>query len=172
MKHLLIAIISQLKEQCSNCSQLFMLDTKRSEEDNFTCKSCQKLSGTKEPVENSPHPHRCDICHKTFTFRKALIEHRRSVHVGNDLYRCDYCPRVFYYQKTLSAHRRIHINPISCEICFSEFHSHYKLKRHMSSHADAPQYNCSSCGKIFYSLAFLDSHKPCRSQVADTSDDL
>ncbi|CAD7084828.1 unnamed protein product [Hermetia illucens] len=42
LKHLLIAIISQLKEQCSNCSQLFMLDTKRSEEDNFTSVNHQR----------------------------------------------------------------------------------------------------------------------------------
>ncbi|CAD7084829.1 unnamed protein product [Hermetia illucens] len=172
-KHLLIAIISQLKEQCSKCSKLFMLDTKRSEEESFTCKSCQDFSDTKEPVDNSPkYPHRCDTCHKRFAHRKTLNEHMRTVHAGNDLYRCDFCPRVFYYRKNLNAHRRVHTNPIVCEICFSEFHNQHNLNRHMASHVEAPQYNCSSCGRIFYTLASLESHRPCRNHAVDTSDHL
>lgn len=67
----------------------------------------------------------CEYCAKTFTTRKEVLAHIRSLHTENSVRR----------------------ERVQCQICDAWLSNRYTLKEHMIRHNSEPQ-KCTQCDKI------------------------
>ena len=84
----------------------------------------------------------CDICDKTYKYKKSLNAHMRMEHEGTSgikkPFKCDLCTSVFGEQKNLNAHKRLKHSDLasefSCTTCGKTFNQKKNLKRHENTH--------------------------------------
>ena len=92
--------------------------------------------------------HECNTCHKTFTRKASLINHKNKniCDEYNKLpYKCTHCSKKYLSQKSLSVHERnkhsLNNNKkynekkkIKCLLCNNKFSRNSNLKKHLSLH--------------------------------------
>ena len=84
----------------------------------------------------------CDICDKTYKYKKGLNAHMRMEHEGTSgiikTFKCDLCTSVFKEHKNLNAHKRLKHSDLAtefpCTTCGKKFNQKKNLKRHEYTH--------------------------------------
>lgn len=76
-------------------------------------------------ADKDPKTEICEYCAKTFTTRKEVLSHIRSIHTDNSIRR----------------------EKMQCQICSAWLSNRYTLKEHMVRHNSGPQ-KCEQCDKI------------------------
>ncbi|XP_058117016.1 zinc finger protein 808-like [Anopheles coustani] len=113
-------------------------------------------------------PLRCELCHKTFSYKCYLSMHMRKNHDKSKPYACKVCHYRFGYRGTLQKHQLIHssqnVQPgghgsiiFKCRICSAKFLELKQLNIHLKSHrkpTDDPNrkvqlIQCQECSQIF-----------------------
>ncbi|XP_026224993.1 uncharacterized protein LOC113168215 isoform X3 [Anabas testudineus] len=139
-----------------------------------SCSICGKsflsTSGLKGHVarHKAETPYKCKTCHKAFTEKSALNNHKElhtQSHADEKLYSCSTCRKSFRRFETLSQHmasqsclRQGGERTYVCEICNRHFYTNKKLQAHMSSHTSERQYTCRICNKQFPGKTHLVVH--------------
>ncbi|XP_071449494.1 zinc finger protein-like isoform X4 [Hetaerina americana] len=103
---------------------------------------------------------KCDVCSKTFKYKKALNTHVKSVHSMKKEHQCQECLRYFKNQSELRIHIMRHTGekPIKCKICSKGFARNSDVNKHMVTHMDERPFKCKICSKGFNHGGNLKTH--------------
>lgn len=98
-------------------------------------------------------------CNREFSDRLKLKKHYRNHY--ERAFKCDLCEKSFLYKKDLVVHLRIHTGekPFPCEICSAKFAQKSTLTNHMESHEENKNNMCDVCGKKYALRRSLLLHK-------------
>ncbi|KRT84747.1 zinc finger protein, partial [Oryctes borbonicus] len=106
----------------------------------------------------------CVYCSKEFKKPSDLIRHIR-IHTREKPYKCKTCNQCFALKSTLLAHLNTHEGKrdFQCLICCKFFTSSKTLSVHIKKHSKngsvtSLKYKCSTCSKLFGTLAKVRSH--------------
>ncbi|XP_066568271.1 zinc finger protein 180 [Amia ocellicauda] len=112
------------------------------------------------PSSNTPRPHHCPHCGKTFAHSGDLVSHCR-IHTGERPYSCSQCGKAFVRASCLKRHQRVHTGetPYACSQCGKSFGQSYYLHVHRKTHTPDRQYSCPTCGKGFGYSSNLRKHQ-------------
>ncbi|GJQ71737.1 hypothetical protein Trydic_g11430 [Trypoxylus dichotomus] len=106
----------------------------------------------------------CLYCNKEFKKPSDLIRHIR-IHTREKPYKCKTCNQCFALKSTLLAHLNTHEGKrdFQCLICCKFFTSSKTLSVHVKKHSKTGsvpslKYKCSTCNKLFGTLAKVRSH--------------
>lgn len=137
----------------------------------FKCHLCDKSYMNKAHLalhKRWSHPelfgpdryHKCQICSKTFPYKKRLIKHLES-HAGVRKYLCDLCGKAISTLASLRHHRRTHTGekPEVCNVCGRAFSTSKYLREHFRTHTGEKPYTCSYCGRGFTQRGSLSLHE-------------
>lgn len=120
------------------------------------------MSKEKAQIENIFFDCKVAGCHKKFTTKKALNEHKRT-HKGSRHFQCEVCDQKFTQYSSLQKHGRVHDKrkPFTCDFdgCSSAFTQVSNLIRHKRIHTGEKPYKCDKCNKSFASGSNLKQHK-------------
>uniref|UniRef100_A0AAG5DHQ2 Uncharacterized protein n=1 Tax=Anopheles atroparvus TaxID=41427 RepID=A0AAG5DHQ2_ANOAO len=122
-------------------------------------------------------PLRCELCHKTFSYKCYLAMHMRKNHDKSKPYGCKVCHYRFGYRGTLLRHQLVHssqnVRPgghgsiiFKCRICSAKFLELKQLNIHLKTHrkpTDDPNrkvqlIQCHECSQIFSDRAQFRQH--------------
>ena len=101
----------------------------------------------------------CESCHKTFSSKGALYNHKQSIHEGVK-YACDQCD----YQATTKGDLKIHIQSMhegikyACDQCDHQATTQGNLKVHIQSKHEGVKYVCDQCNRQFADKSSLRKH--------------
>ena len=132
----------------------------------FTCKICDKVSGSKADLKKhirthtGERPFKCETCGATFVQITALRFHQTR-HTGKKPFICDICNKMFAIKDRLRLHMRLHTGekPNKCEKCNKSFARRSQLTAHMKRHEEnKPTYECEDCGQLFSSYHTMKGH--------------
>ena len=152
--------------QGSNCFQKFVLPEDPQPSTSFVTpptfvpsvatvsEVCNKNSfPTKDKVNISSKPFRCDTCSTKYSSKKSLGRHEDHVHKDvQKKFNCGSCTKSFHNKSELVRHEKYHYNPKACEKCGKKIYKG-RNKEHV----------CKKNGKIFTEFpceicwAFLNS---------------
>ena len=159
---------------CSICDKKFARkDTLQrhqathSDERKFKCDICPDDRSFKTKDELTKHmkyhyepSYQCEVCQKSFYFKKCLNIHMRT-HTGEKPYVCSTCGKRFSLKGNLKSHQTTHSDEkkIKCNICPDDrsFKTKGQLSRHMKFHYK-PSYQCKVCQKSFHCKSTLNRH--------------
>lgn len=121
----------------------------------FECRFCRKRFrgntqlSNHENAHTGARPHKCHICHTTYSATTNLLKHYKNTHANEPKHVCQVCERSFYAkidlkhhisEKHLSVpplrlqrHRRTHTKR-SATFCCNYCRKQFKLKRHILQH--------------------------------------
>ena len=152
-------------------SHSFKLDEpKHTIEKSFQCKTCTKRFSQLENLKRHEILHtdkkinfdfECDICHKSFMFKSALLRHQQQIHEGEKPFVCKICTKQFYLPQHLEVHERRHTGekPFECSKCKKTFVQLSDLTRHQRTHTGEKLYQCKLCEKSFSQSCGLKKHQ-------------
>ena len=103
----------------------------------------------------SDKPFECDICHKRYSYRQSLRNHKR-IHTDRNPYKCNIYAKAFYKSSSLKNHKRIHTGE---NACITEFNSCQSRMQHIKAHHDPKPYHCDKCDRKYKLNMDLDHHK-------------
>ena len=120
----------------------------------------------------SPVKYPCPICGKTFARKIYLNEHYKTHADGKPT--CEICGKQFEWKYGLMKHKLLHLDHserahamdndatlgmamAQCKVCGKVF-TKGNLKRHMLSHDDVRNFQCSTCGKSYIDKKSLKNH--------------
>uniref|UniRef100_A0A182JY47 Transcription factor grauzone n=1 Tax=Anopheles christyi TaxID=43041 RepID=A0A182JY47_9DIPT len=104
----------------------------------------------------------CNVCQRWFHGKYNLRKHVRFMHIeGGQVFRCDLCPHQSPNSRALLDHKkRVHVvERFECELCGKRFKRKLYLKEHMASHTGQPLYECGICDAKFNSNANCYNHR-------------
>ena len=102
----------------------------------------------------------CDQCHKTYSSRQGLNNHKQSVHEGVK-YSCDECEYQTTTQKQLTRHIQSKHEGVkyACDQCDHQATRQEHLIVHIQSKHEGIKYACDQCDQQFTRKAHLWTHK-------------
>ncbi|TPP57606.1 hypothetical protein FGIG_05320 [Fasciola gigantica] len=104
----------------------------------------------------------CDRCSKSFTTKKYLRSHLKTIHESPRLFICPLCGKQLAREKGLNQHvRTIHEGnwSVFCSICGKGFINRCRLKKHcVNVHERSSRFPCTICDKGFTSDAYRQHH--------------
>lgn len=154
-------------------------------ENQYSCPQCNRKCKTVKTLNRhmfthlKNRPFQCDICFKSFSQRRYLLEHLRLRHKQsnvlqvasgqkrskekNDMkktFECYLCHREFNIRQTFYAHFKSHVEqPQLCLICGVSCSNKYSLQRHMLHHEPkTASLKCDKCEKTFTMRRYLLTH--------------
>lgn len=125
----------------------------------FSCMSDLQRHGR---VRSREQPFKCEVCSRKFTRKCHLVEHVKTVHVGEKKWKCWTCGNVFGKKTNLQRHERLHTGerPFKCEVCSKIFTRKYHLLEHVKTvHAGERKWKCRTCGSAFGKKTNLQRHE-------------
>ena len=79
----------------------------------------------------------CDVCKKTFAWKKSLISHTYTIHKEVFMLKCDICDQPFNDKGTLNQHAKKHNisneENYHCQFCQKSFLGLTALSRHVTN---------------------------------------
>lgn len=107
----------------------------------------------------------CSICQTIFKKIRYLILHLKAVH-SEESYKCDRCFRSFSFKRSLDRHiKTIHegIRDFKCEKngCDKTFCNNYELQQHLIGNHDVgnkAHRTCKECFKVFKKAKYMEIH--------------
>ncbi|XP_061476401.1 zinc finger protein with KRAB and SCAN domains 7-like isoform X2 [Rhineura floridana] len=108
----------------------------------------------------------CSSCGMTFSQSWLLLLLERT-HVCKKHYKCSYCAKSFVWKSQIILHERTHAQEercnqekmYKCSVCEESFSHRWLCAMHEGIHTGDKPYECSQCGKRFYSDAGLTNHE-------------
>ena len=103
--------------------------------------------------------HECEHCHKTFSHRGPLYQHKQSVHKGVK-FACDHCD----YQATTQGNLSVHIKSkhegvkYYCDQCEYQATQPGNLTQHIQTKHEGAKYACDQCDHQFTHPSTLNAH--------------
>uniref|UniRef100_A0A182Q7W6 Transcription factor grauzone n=1 Tax=Anopheles farauti TaxID=69004 RepID=A0A182Q7W6_9DIPT len=104
----------------------------------------------------------CNICDRWFHGKYNLRKHVRFMHLeGGQVFRCDQCAHESPNSRALLDHKkRVHVvERFECELCGKRFKRKLYLREHIASHTGQPLYECGICDAKFNSNANCYNHR-------------
>uniref|UniRef100_A0A182SCG1 C2H2-type domain-containing protein n=1 Tax=Anopheles maculatus TaxID=74869 RepID=A0A182SCG1_9DIPT len=104
----------------------------------------------------------CNVCHRWFHGKYNLRKHVRFMHnEQGQVFRCDLCSHESPNSRALLDHKkRVHVvERFECELCGKRFKRKLYLREHMASHTGKPLYDCGICDAKFNSNANCYNHR-------------
>ncbi|QRR11751.1 C2H2-type zinc finger protein (plasmid) [Burkholderia sp. MS455] len=150
--------------------------------------------GKHAPISVEKRTFVCDVCHKTYSSRRALKMHQLT-HDKGRTYSCTSCDEVFGNSITLARHKKAHLREESlgidsqdgppdglnsfneenlsdarkvtytCQDCGAKYTHPGSLARHKKMHTEGKAFACDTCGKLFGASSDLKEHKKSHSDV-------
>ncbi|XP_052746251.1 zinc finger protein 37 [Bicyclus anynana] len=103
----------------------------------------------------------CELCGKVLPSLSHLRYHMPS-HAEQKQFKCDVCDKTFAFKRNLTTHAVIHSESrprVECTVCGKNVSNKNNLWRHMFSHKDTrPYYKCEVCDKNFTSVQGRNEH--------------
>ena len=97
--------------------------------------------------------YQCDICKKTFKFKRLYDQHIASdIHDENGNWHCEVCGFVTSSRGRLNVHRKfVHENEklFKCEQCPAAYNVTSALEQHVKNIHDGIKYKCDLCDGSF-----------------------
>ena len=120
----------------------------------------KKSTQLKNCKSASEKPFECDICHKRYSSRQSLRNHKR-IHTDQYPFKCGICDKGFYNCAILKIHKRIHTGekPFECNFCGKKSTKKSNMKRHERTHTGEKPFECNLCGRNFRQKVHLESHE-------------
>ena len=119
-------------------------------------------------MENTSGKFACELCSKTFKYKKNLTRHSNSDHLEEEIrFPCEYCSKSFKYKQHLTAHSKSHHVDVearfSCEACLKSFKNKQHLTRHFNSEhiagtGEKADFFCEICRKTYKYKEGLTKH--------------
>lgn len=171
-KHSVIHMKNRQLFPCRICSKRFLsksavkVHLRTHRENEHECPICNMKYSTilylKVHIQthSSEKPYLCDLCGRSFGYRKHLVTHTRY-HLGTEKrYKCNVCEKKFTLPSLLRLHLNTHekTRPYRCQICQKAFTSLSGLKNHRARHIGIKNYKCNMCGKAFVQNGDLRKH--------------
>ena len=108
----------------------------------------------------------CEVCSKTFKYKKGLARHLNSEHMEvQTSFPCESCSKSFKYKQTLTVHIKSQHADVearfSCEACPKTFKYKQDLTIHFNSkhmEGTGEKFNCEICLKTFQNKKGLTKH--------------
>ncbi|XP_055849127.1 zinc finger protein 675-like [Episyrphus balteatus] len=155
---------------CFQCFKDFetqgvMLEHIEIEHFTFICDKCNKHFPTEKRLKkhlrdahlSGKFP--CPICNKIFT-RKDHCKDHVYTHSEKPLFRCKFenCDKIFRQSINLKQHEKIHTGNYrkQCPLCNE---SVVQLSKHLHTHLETKQHQCSHCDKSFTRRCYLTAHE-------------
>nr|CAD7392803.1 unnamed protein product [Timema cristinae] len=134
----------------------------------YTCDICSKEYKNKGTLDMHKKTHSggsenyvCDMCNFTTPWKTSMTIHRRR-HLGKTSFQCDLCDKAYYKKCELEQHKYVHntSKPYQCDVCGASYMQKHTLWQHTQSKhsADAPQFPCPHCGRLYIFKSKLKSH--------------
>ncbi|XP_078502627.1 uncharacterized protein LOC144759789 [Lissotriton helveticus] len=132
----------------------------------FHCNICEKSFTQKrnllqhQRIHTGERPYHCTLCSKAFSQKATLVLHQRT-HTGEKPYHCTECSKRFPYKVSLVLHQRTHTGerPYHCPVCSKRFSQKGPLVRHQNIHTGERPYHCTVCSKRFSQKGTLVRHQ-------------
>ncbi|XP_064652948.1 zinc finger protein 62 homolog [Lineus longissimus] len=120
-----------------------------------------------------PLPYECDICYKTFSKRKMLMNHikkhknqestakRLRLSIAKDQLSCEYCERKFTFEKSFKKHVASCASDkkqYKCENCEEIFLILGDYEKHVVTHKGELEFKCEKCPQSFTSRHDFEGH--------------
>ena len=120
----------------------------------------EKSKKTSQLKKSSEKPFECDICHKRYSCRRSLRNHKH-IHTDQYPFRCGICDKGFYNSSNLKIHKRIHTGekPFECNICGQKMSQMSHLREHKRNHTGEKPFDCELCAKSFRQKNHLKNHE-------------
>lgn len=107
----------------------------------------------------------CDTCGEQFKNPTKLREHVDKKHLGIKNFNCDHCPMKFYKKECIRKHivkhipKEFRVFSVPCDECGKMFFNVYTLKSHKELvHQGIKRFSCELCGKLYESRSRLKIH--------------
>uniref|UniRef100_A0AAG5DEF3 Transcription factor grauzone n=1 Tax=Anopheles atroparvus TaxID=41427 RepID=A0AAG5DEF3_ANOAO len=110
----------------------------------------------------------CHVCQRWFHGKYNLRKHIRFMHIEDgQVFRCDICQHESPNSRALLDHKkRVHVEErFECEFCGKRFKRKLYLREHIASHTGKPLYSCEVCGATFNSNANCYNHRKSKHPV-------
>ena len=112
-------------------------------------------------LNNDDHLFACDICDKTYFYKRGLKNHIRTKHLNIHYHSCDLCPYTCNAQDRMHAHIVKHHGgaPLfHCPKCWKALASKHSVVAHLQSCGKKPSIGCNLCVKRFRTERNLAIH--------------
>ncbi|XP_052859861.1 transcription factor grauzone-like [Anopheles cruzii] len=110
----------------------------------------------------------CHVCQRWFHGKYNLRKHIRFMHIEDgQVFRCDVCQHESPNSRALLDHKkRVHVEEkFACEFCGKRFKRKLYLREHIASHTGKPLYSCDVCSATFNSNANCYNHRKSKHPV-------
>ncbi|KAF7286014.1 hypothetical protein GWI33_008317 [Rhynchophorus ferrugineus] len=96
-------------------------------------------------VHSLDRPWKCDICERTFKYKRVLKHHVKMVHDKSRDFLCDICGKTFGNRRNCVVHRKRHFKEFNllrnrCRVCGETFLNKFYLKKHIILHGAYNEY--------------------------------